>query len=542
LRPEPCALRLVPCALSLVPCALCLVPCALCPAPCALRPEPCALRLKNMYCTFYGFFERPFEVTPDPKFLYSSPAHREVLASLIYGIRERRGFIAVLGEAGTGKTTLLRSVLARLEEDVKVAYVFNTDVTFDEMLHMVLMDLGLAEEKERLTKAEAIHRLNELAIRQLAKGGNLVIIVDEAQDLDRSCMENLRLLSNLETSKNKLIQIILSGQPELEEKLNQHDLRQLSQRINLRRHILPLDEKETYEYIRHRLKIAQYKGSGLFSKGAEKLIWQYSGGIPRNINTVCDNALLIGYALKDPKIKEDTVREVIDDLTRDHFLEPPGAWTDSSEGRKAILRAESPKHRFGPIPFVLVACLALIAGVGLGMWGRNWKEMVVPPPASTFQATIPEIKKSASSVPIQPPVAQSDGKEEPLPVAKIENMPQNGIEPAPASLPDPVLKEAVPSGIEKQKRTEAKRESKVEAKPETSPQAKQEPVVERPSKAIPVILAKAGDSLFRIVVRHYGRYDKDIEQKVMAANPAIKSPNRIYIHQTIRLPDLSKSP
>jgi general secretion pathway protein A len=459
-----------------------------------------------MYCNFYGFSERPFEVTPDPKFLYSSPVHREVLASLIYGIRERRGFIAVVGEAGTGKTTLLRSLLDRLEEEVKVAFVFNTDVTFDEMLQMVLMDLGLAGEKERLTKAEAIHRLNELAIRQLSRGGNLVIIVDEAQDLDRRCMENLRLLSNLETSKNKLIQIILSGQPELEEKLKQHDLRQLSQRINLRGYILPLDEKETYEYIRHRLKIAQYKGAALFSREAEKLIWQYSGGIPRKVNTVCDNALLIGYALKDRKIKEDKVREVIDDLTRDRFIETPGARLDMSEGQGEVLRGESPRHRLA-ILLVLVSCLALIAGAGLGMWGFHWKEMKSFSSRSNLRAMIPDIQKSASSAPIPPPHS---------------------------SLPDPVREATGPPLIPNPKRMDAKLERSVEAK--------QEPVVKRPLEVIPVIFTKKGDSLSRIIKRNYGTYNKVIERKVLAANPDIKSPNLIYIQQAIRLPDLPQPP
>ena len=223
-----------------------------------------------MYCRFYGFSERPFEATPDPKFLYLSPVHREVHSSLLYGIRQRRGFIVVLGEAGTGKTTLLRSVLQQLEEEVKVATIVNTDVTFDEFLHMVLLDLGLVKDNEQLGKVAAIQRLNELAIGQLCRRGNVVIMVDEAQNLDRRCMENLRLLSNLETSKTKLLQIILSGQPELEDKLRRSDLRQLLQRVNLRRCILPFDEKETDAYIRHRLNAAHYKGPNLFSQGCPR--------------------------------------------------------------------------------------------------------------------------------------------------------------------------------------------------------------------------------------------------------------------------------
>jgi len=199
-----------------------------------------------MYCQFFGFAEKPFDVTPDPKFLYLSPGHREILAALIYGIRERRGFITIVGEVGTGKTTLLNTVLGLLDGKTYVASIFNTDVTFDEMLTWILVDLGLAKSEETVTKVQALFRLREFAIRQLSTGGNVVILVDEAQHLDRSVMENLRLLSNLETRKHKLIQIVLAGQPELDVKLSQPELRQLAQRINLRRYITPLGEKKKH--------------------------------------------------------------------------------------------------------------------------------------------------------------------------------------------------------------------------------------------------------------------------------------------------------
>ena len=180
-----------------------------------------------MYCNHYGFSEKPFDVTPDPKFLYSSPKHREILAALIYGITERRGFVAIIGEVGTGKTTLLNAALDRLEENVKVAYIFNTDVTADQLLANILAELGLAEPAESLDKNQALDRLNRLATQQLSAGGNVALIVDEAQNLDRQTMESLRLLSNLETHKRKLIQIVLSGQPELDSKLSDTRLRQL---------------------------------------------------------------------------------------------------------------------------------------------------------------------------------------------------------------------------------------------------------------------------------------------------------------------------
>lgn len=315
-----------------------------------------------MYCSHYGFSERPFEVTPDPKFLYLSQLHREVLSTLLYGIRERRGFIVVMGEAGTGKTTLLRSAVEQLEDNVKVAAIASTDVTFEEFIHMVLIDLGLADENDQLGKVAALQRLNEFAIGQLSKKGNIVIMVDEAQNLSPRCMENLRLLSNLETSKTKLLQIILSGQPELEDKLKRHDLRQLSQRINLRRQLLPFNEEETYTCIRQRLIAADYKGSPLFTSGAQRLIWEYSGGIPRKINTVCDNALLTGYALQRLQLDQSVLKEVIEDLTGS--VNCKGSSNLAKTSPTPIPPKETPKHRPLKVLFPIV-CFILLSGISL---------------------------------------------------------------------------------------------------------------------------------------------------------------------------------
>ena len=268
-----------------------------------------------MYCKYYGFSEKPFDITPDPRFLFLTSDHREALASIVYGIRKRRGFITIIGEVGTGKTTLLNAAMDQMDEDTRTAFIFNTDMTFNEMLNMALYEWGLTKHIEKLSKIEAIDRLNHFAIDQLSRGANVVLIVDEAQNLDNSVLENLRLLSNLETRKHKLIQIILSGQPELDIKLNRYDLRQFAQRISLKRYVSKLDEKQTYEYLEHRLKVAQYSGEFPFTPEAKKLIWEFSKGVPRKINILCDNSFLIGYGMNIKKINATVVREALEDLT-----------------------------------------------------------------------------------------------------------------------------------------------------------------------------------------------------------------------------------
>ncbi len=310
-----------------------------------------------MYRNFFQFSEKPFDLTPDPKYLYLNEGYREILASLVYGIRERRGFIALVGEVGTGKTTLINAALERLDQHTKVAHLFNTDVTFEQLLVMALVELGAAKPGETLTKPESLYRLNDLAIQELAKGGNVLLIVDEAQNLDRDALESLRLLSNLETRKHKLIQIVLSGQPELEAKLNDPSLRQLAQRISIKRVIAPLSEREVHEYIDDRLVIADYKGSTLFTDGALRMICDYSGGVPRKINILCDNALLIAYGLGKKKIKAEVIEEVIKDQgwsPHPQSVSPPAG--DLTNKGSALPRTWSKGYRYS-------------LGAGLGLAG-----------------------------------------------------------------------------------------------------------------------------------------------------------------------------
>jgi len=355
-----------------------------------------------MYRNFFGFTEQPFDMTPDPKFLYMSRGHIETLASLTYGIQERRGFIVIVGEVGTGKTTLLNTAVERLDPKTKIAFIFNTDVTFNQLLNMALVDLGLAKPNQRLSKPVAVERLNEFAIQQLPWGGNVALIIDEAQNLDVRFMENLRLLSNLETHKHKLVQIVLSGQPELDAKLSQPELRQLAQRISLKRYILPLSEEETYEYIHHRLAVVSYNGPSLFNHKTKRLIWEYSGGVPRKINILCDNALLIGYGLRKIRIKTPVVEEAINDLSWSPFL----GTTETRSGipmeeKTPRLRGRVVHSRFALIgSSVIAACLILTVWLFLGNSDHKTQKGPSPPFRNATRLKIPRDLSNPDQSPV----------------------------------------------------------------------------------------------------------------------------------------------
>jgi general secretion pathway protein A len=265
-----------------------------------------------MYLKFYGLREAPFSPTPDPKFLFQSARHREALAQLIYGVRERKGFIVLTGEIGTGKTTLLRTLLERLNADTPVAYVHNSALDIEGLLEYVLQDWGV--KSTAATHAQRLFELNEFLISQHEKGASPVLVIDEAQNLSVPTLEAVRMLSNFETTNQKLMQILLVGQPELRDKLDLPELRQLKQRVGLRCHIAPLSPEETRLYIRHRLRIAGAADAGIFTDAAIQKIADYSRGTPRVINIVCDHCLLSGFADSKKRIDAGTVQEAVEYL------------------------------------------------------------------------------------------------------------------------------------------------------------------------------------------------------------------------------------
>jgi general secretion pathway protein A len=274
-----------------------------------------------MYQEYYGLVRGPFEMTPDPAFLYLGDAHQEGLSTLVYAVRARKGFVMLTGEVGTGKTTLLHALLAQLDSDTASAFIFNPRLEPLDFLRMLLEEYGI--EEPRRTKADYLLALNRFLIARLESDLPTLLIVDEAQNLSPEMLEEIRLLSNLETPRSKLLQIMLVGQPELREMLAQPGLRQLRQRIVMRHELKPFDAGEVAEYIDERLRLAGYTGKGIFKPSAIRLIHGVSGGIPRLINVLCDSALLLGYARDWPTLGRDAIREVASDLD----LAAPGSAT-----------------------------------------------------------------------------------------------------------------------------------------------------------------------------------------------------------------------
>jgi general secretion pathway protein A len=271
-----------------------------------------------MYREFFGLKEKPFNITSDPNFLFLSRVHKEAFSHLVYGIKERKGFLEITGEIGAGKTTLCRALLGQLDRNTKSAFIFNSTLPELQLIQAILEDYGVVVTGK--SKVSLLRQLNSFLIEELARGNNVVLIIDEAQNLNKPMLEEIRMLSNLETDKEKLFQIVLVGQPELRAKLASPELKQLRQRISVRFHIGPLESDEVDKYIYHRLSVAGSKGQIVFAPDAVTAICRFSGGIPRIINSVCDKALLAAYVAETMRIDlamvEASIQEMEGVLTR----------------------------------------------------------------------------------------------------------------------------------------------------------------------------------------------------------------------------------
>ncbi len=281
-----------------------------------------------MYKAFYSLKRNPFEITPDPSFLFPTGKHNEALAALYYGVRRHKGFVVLTGEVGTGKTLLLRCLLQSLKQngDVAYAYVFNGRLSPVEFLQYIVSDLGLPSTSKN--KGELLLQIAHYVISRSQKNLTTVLVVDEAHHLSAEILEEIRLLTNLETADEKLLQILLVGQPELDDKLDSPDLRQLKQRVALRTRLVALDSNETKGYIERRLYLAGSSCPGaLFPPETIAAVFEHSQGLPRLINTICENALIAAYARQIPSVSPD----IIDDIARDFRL---GVQTPPADARK----------------------------------------------------------------------------------------------------------------------------------------------------------------------------------------------------------------
>ncbi len=374
-----------------------------------------------MYEAYFSLEDPPFVLTPDPRFLLRSKGHHEILASLLYGITSQKGLMALIGDVGTGKTTLCRALLRELPEDVQSALVLNPHLSDTELIGTILDDLGV--ERRGASRGELMTALSQYLLTAGSEGKTVVVIVDEAQQMSVEALEQIRLLSNLETATRKLLQIVLVGQPELEEKLKLRELRQLDQRVAIRCYLGPLPKKETFRYIEHRLRIAGLPGAVPFTRGAMARIHRYSRGIPRVINMVCDRALMAAFSTR--------VREVTPALVTTAIGNLEGGRT----GRRRHPKSWMPRHGLSPATIAACVLVAFVAAGGGTAYWRGWSLMPFRSIAMS-KAAAPAGPAAAATPPAVTATPVSTGPEAaPLSVAVAA--------PAPRPVPAPVTWDTV---------------------------------------------------------------------------------------------------
>jgi general secretion pathway protein A len=441
-----------------------------------------------MVLDYFNLREPPFGVTPDSKYLYLGETHREALASITYGVEAGCGFVALIATPGLGKTTLLFQAMNQLRDKARTVFLFQTVCTPLDLLRSLLSGLGIREFKGSLTEMQL--KLKEVLLEEFRLGKRVVVVIDEAQNLDDSVLELVRMLSNFETSREKLIQIVLSGQPELAEKIASPELVQLRQRVSIVARLQPFSAKETALYIEHRLRMAGYSFDvPLFTKDALALIAEHSEGIPRNINNLCFNSLALACALRQKPIDAGIIREVVGDLSLDRFRKPPAAAASKQEratgGIPAFLAAASASPWFtGSLVKVAVAAAIVLALGGTLLGGHRWKAAQVAGPA-----------KSVTPAPAAAPAPLVAGAGRPVPLEPQAAPVGAGMRPAAA--------------------------------------ANRAPAMESVTNTVQVT---PGKTLLRICVDNFGKCDPAILQEIHRLNPALSNPDHIEAGQSIRIP------
>lgn len=450
-----------------------------------------------MYLDFYNLKKAPFHITPDPEFLFLSPSHKAALGALVYGIEERQGFVALVGEVGLGKTTILRSYLERVDQmQLRAIYIFNSNVSFNDLLKTICREFGLEITTEDVF--DTVNRLHQALIEEYKQGRNVALIVDEAQHMPIETLEHLRMLSNLETSTQKLIQIILVGQPEFEDKLNNHALRQLKQRLVIRATIAPLTEAESLEYIAYRLAKVSMIDEPIFTKGALRQIVKQAKGTPRVLNILCTNALIQGFGYRKPRIAARIAREVIADYLG---KKPRRLWRPrlALAGTAALLATW---FWFSPYPQVVLSRIDKDGFVKQTL--ANLMQSVAPAPAPAPAAPAP--------LPQETPVAPRDRV---VPVERV--VPADRVPPVaerPPTLPvEPIRREAPM------------------------------PEMAAPSQTGPDTLytVKQGDQIAKLAVEVYGVWSPAVREWIRKHNPDLRDVNRIEVGMQLTLPPLPAS-
>ena len=432
-----------------------------------------------MFLEYYNLVEQPFGVTPDTRFLYLNRMYREALASLWYGVKESRGFMALVAQPGMGKTTLLFQLLQRLRADsARTVFLFQTCCNSLDLIRYLLQDLGILPAPD---VASMHQQLNDALVREARAGKQFVFVIDEAQNLSPSVLETVRLLSDFETPQGKLLQIILAGQPQLAATLIQPEMLQLRQRISVTTSLDPLDPEEVAQYVAHRLGVAGYQGPPLFSRGGLELIARESQGIPRNINNLCFGALTLGFAQQRTKID----REIVEEVAADQNLE---TWKERIDIRRPTLPECA---RESGIPTIT-----------LSSHPARWLSRQVRRPA--YLASVVGLVMLASMF--------LWSKKPELASHAFAWARPNTASTGPSRKPG---KQAVPPEV---------------AKPVREPHL---PAVLPKSITVTV---KAGDDLRHICLLYLGSYSTRIVGEIQALNPELSDPNRIEIGQEIRLP------
>jgi len=474
-----------------------------------------------MLLEHYKLSDQPFGVTPDPRYLYLSPTHREAMASVFYGVSVNRGFTALVARPGMGKTTILFDLLRKLKSTDRTVFLFQSQCGPRGLLRALLGDLGIEDDGKDFLRMNS--KLNEFLLREANEGRRLIVVIDEAQNLTEPVLEIVRMLSNFETTREKLMHVILSGQPQLAEKLSSPSLVQLRQRISIVARLDSFDAGQTRQYINHRLAVAGYdQSSPLFTDKAITLIDRHSEGIPRTINNLCFNAMSLGYAMKQQKIDEKVILEVLNDLDLRKLIDQPITST--------IPLQEAPSRLIPPpaVPSDLVQTnppkgssrlrrVAVLAGIaGLLIWPAFrvsvYAKRILSEHSPTSAAQSTTITPSPTSLTSQSVTEKSPMTREPQPAVDMTS--------TSPTLPD------------------------VNSVPVTNSEASvadvQSPSEAHLSEIGELVRISPNQTLFRITVVRYGGYRPELIRQIVEMNPQLSNPNKIKSGQILRLPEVPK--